>query len=514
MSLTFDAVMIDEADNTATLLQAKQAGEAVRVLRPGSADPDVVWAAQDIAFAHKIAVADIPAGTDVIKYGEVIGRAAVSIARGSYVHVHNVESNRARGDKADDDCVRQRSAGAQTTDALVLGAPFADVSDKTFLGWPRADGSAGTRNLVGVLSCVVCANDVVAKLGEIEGVAAFTHQQGCSQTKPDVERVRRVLVNLARNPNLGAVLLVSLGCESVPSQEVLEELKACGKPVRLLVIQQEGGLTKTLEAGRRLLEQMKAEIAADPVEVPISKLRVGLKCGSSDTTQGLSANIVCGRVTEALVAAGCTVVIGETTEFMGAEHIAAAHAKDAAVGRKIIELVDRMEARAKAVGVDMRGGQPTRGNIAGGLTTIEEKSLGALAKAGRAVFQAVIDYGERRDGVAGLMMMDAPGREPEMLTGLAAAGCNLIIFTTGRGAPQGFPFVPVVKVTGNERTWRMMGEHMDCYVGDVMLGKQSFDDAAGTVLGAILDYSRGASTKAEACGYNNSMNIYTTGPTV
>ena len=322
-----------------------------------------------------------------------------------------------------------------------------------------------------------------------------------------------VLLKDALNPNLGAVFLVSLGCESVPSQKVLEAVRAAGKPAEMIVIQQEGGLTAAVEKGRKIVKDLVDKIKADPVAVSVSKLRVGLKCGSSDTTQGLSANVVVGSLTDVLASAGAGVVIGETTEFMGAEHIAARNAADKETAESIVRLVRRMEERALAVGVDMRGGQPTRGNIAGGLSTIEEKSLGALAKAGSAVYQKVIDYGDRTD-VRGLVMMDAPGREPEMLTGLAAAGCNLIVFSTGRGAPQGFPFVPVVKITGNERTYRVMNEHMDMCVSGVMSGTQSVADAARELLEEVLAVASGKPSKAERCGYNNSMNIYVTGPVI
>lgn len=206
-------------------------------------------------------------------------------------------------------------------------------------------------------------------------------------------------------------------------------------------------------------------------------------------------------------------MIGETTEFMGAEHIASRRCVTSEVAQEIAKRVSEMEARAKAVGVDMRGGQPTRGNIDGGLTTIEEKSLGALAKAGSSIFQRVIAYGDNVKQ-PGLVMMDSPGREPEMLTGLAAAGCNLILFTTGRGAPQGFPFVPVVKITGNENTWQCLQEHIDCYVGKIMRGEESYADATQRLFDEIMLFINGDLTKAEQCRYNNSMNIYVTGPTI
>lgn len=515
----FDAVVLNARDNCATLLKSARAGQTVSVFVAGGGAPQPLTLADDIEFGHKAAMSAIAKGGAVVKYGEVIGAASRDIAPGAHVHVHNVESLRARGDMSDasdasDGQDRTQQTGpAPHFEALTAQAPVADVSGRTFLGWPRPDGSAGTRNLVGVLSCVVCANDVAARLAGIEGVAVFTHQQGCSQTGPDVRVVSRVLVNLAANPNLGAVLLVSLGCESVPAEELLQQIRASGKPARLVVIQKEGGLEGALARCREIVAELKDAIACDPVEVPVQKLRVGLKCGSSDTTQGLSANPVCGLVTDMLAAAGAGVVIGETTEFMGAEHIAARHAKDAQTAAAIVGLVADMEARAKAMGVDMRGGQPTRGNIAGGLTTIEEKSLGALAKAGSAVFQKCIAYGERCT-LPGLVMMDAPGREPEMLTGLAAVGCNVIVFTTGRGAPQGFPFVPVVKVTGNARTAHMMADHIDVCAAGVMDGSTTPPAAALDLFEAILGHASGRPTAAEKTGYLNSMNIYVTGPVI
>lgn len=510
-----DALCISIRDNAATLLRDASAGEDLLV---GMPDKTVrgLRLLEDVAFGHKAALQPIAAGEDVVKYGEVIGRAARAIAPGAHVHVDNVESLRGRGDAAPQAGQRSPAPGAGETAGhagLVLKAPAFDVSKATFLGYPRADGSAGTRNLVGVISCVACANDVVNRLADIEGAAVFTHQQGCSQTMPDVRSITQILINLSLNPNLGAVLLVSLGCESVPSSQVLEAVRASGKPAEMIVIQQEGGLTASVKKAREIVSRLCREIACERSPVPVSRLRVGLKCGSSDTTQGLSANVAVGALTDVLAAARAGVVIGETTEFMGAEHIAARNAASAAVAGRIFEMVSRMEARARVVGVDMRGGQPTRGNIAGGLTTIEEKSLGALAKAGSAVYQDVVEYGARTN-LPGLVMMDAPGREPEMLTGLAASGCNMIVFSTGRGAPQGFPFVPVVKITGNARTFARMNEHMDLCAAGILQGTQSAGEAARELFDALISAASGAPTKAERCGYNNSMNIYVTGPVI
>lgn len=515
-SASVQAVRLHEKDNTATVLQSLQALSTVRIGCVWNGAVEEVPLAEDVDFGHKIAVRAIKTAEAVIKYGEIIGTASQEIAPGAHVHVHNVASRRGRGDKASEAKRNGRNSRAKARilhEESVLQEPLIDLTKATFKGYLREDGRAGTRNVVGILSCVACANDVVMRLADRKS-AAFTHQQGCSQTKPDVDRITEVLYNLAANPNLGAVLLVSLGCESVPSEALFERIRALGKPCAMLVVQKEGGMKGAVKRGRKLLRALEKKIAdCKRTELPISLLQVGLKCGSSDTTQGLSANVVCGSLTEALVAAGATVVMGETTEFMGAEHIAAAHAANTDVARQIVDRVLDMEKRAMSVGVDMRGGQPTRGNIAGGLTTIEEKSLGALAKAGSAVFREVTDYG-MPPKVQGLVMMDAPGREPEMLTGLAAAGCNLIVFTTGRGAPQGFPFVPVVKVTGNSRTADVLKDHIDVYAGAVTDGSQTLAQAAGELVRHVRKAAGGRKTKAEKCGYNNSMNIYVTGPVV
>ncbi|SBW02229.1 (2R)-sulfolactate sulfo-lyase subunit beta [uncultured Alphaproteobacteria bacterium] len=385
----------------------------------------------------------------------------------------------------------------------------------SFLGYRRTDGRVGTRNYVGVLATVACANEVALGIAnQVRGTMAFTHQQGCCQTPPDLARVTRTLAGLGCNPNLAAVILVSLGCEGTDVASVAAAIAATGKPVEVLAIQESGGLAKTLAKGTLLAQKLVMDASRiERVECPESDLVLGLKCGSSDTTSGLAPNPALGLAVERLTAAGGTAVMGEVTEFIGAEHILAAQAKDEATGRRILDLVERMENRAKAIGVDMRGGQPTPGNIKGGLTTIEEKSLGAIAKAGRAIVQDVYEYGER-PSVKGLVVMDSPGREPELLTGMAAAGCNVIVFTTGRGAPQGFPFVPVLKVTGNRNTWETLVDHMDLSVHEVIDGSESMPTAAGRLYDAILGVAGGVTTKAEVSGYFKAMDIYVTGPVI
>lgn len=384
-----------------------------------------------------------------------------------------------------------------------------------FMGYRRADGRVGTRNYVGVLSTVVCANEVAQAIArQVKGAVAFSHQQGCCQTPPDLERVNNALIGLGSSPNLAAVLLVTLGCEGTNVAEVARSIAASGKPVLVIGIQDEGGAVKTTAKGVLAVQQMVVEASRIRREECSSKdIVLGLKCGSSDTTSGLSTNPALGVVVERLVGEGGTAIMGEVTEFIGAEHLLARQCRNEEVGAQLLGLVERMEQRVKATGVDMRGGQPTPGNIKGGLTTIEEKSLGAIAKAGRAVVQAVYEYGQR-PATSGLVVMDSPGREPELLTGMAAAGANVIVFTTGRGAPQGFPFVPVIKVTGNETTWNRLQDHMDLSVHEVMDGDESLEQAGDRIYQKIEETASGVDTKAEVSGYSQAMDIYVTGPVI
>jgi altronate dehydratase large subunit len=384
-----------------------------------------------------------------------------------------------------------------------------------FMGYRRQDGTVGTRNYVGILSAVVCVNEVVEAIAsKVQGAVRFTHHQGCCQTPLDIGRVNHALIGLGRNPNLHSVIIVSLGCESTNLEEVIKEIRASGKRVEHLVVQEIGGAARTTAQGILLTQEMVRDASLQQREkFPISELVMGMKCGSSDTTSGLVPNPAIGVASDLLVEAGGTSILGEVTEFIGAEHILARHAANEQVAQGIFDLVDRMEKRAMAVGEDIRGGQPTGGNIKGGLTTIEEKSLGAIAKAGSAPIQAVYEYGER-PCVKGLVVMDSPGREPEILTGLAAAGCNVIVFATGRGAPQGFPFVPVLKITGSRTAAEKMSDHIDMNLSAVIDGGDTIPDAGQRVLEELIRIASGAMTKAEISGYTNSMDIYMLGPVI
>jgi altronate dehydratase large subunit len=385
----------------------------------------------------------------------------------------------------------------------------------SFSGYRRRNGSVGTRNYVGIISTVSCANDVTWWISQkADGCVPFLHGQGCCQTRPDLEITTRTLISLGMNPNLAGVLLVSLGCEAVSADEIAEGIAESGKRVEKVVIQKAGGATSALTEGLRLSEEMLSEASKTKrEEFADSELVLGVKCGASDTTSGLAANPVAGRACDLLIDNGGTCVFGETTEFIGAEHILARRAASPEVAKKILDIVERMEKRAIDTGTDMRGGQPTTGNIAGGLSTIEEKSLGAIVKGGTMPIQDVYEYGERPKG-KGLFIIDSPGREPEFLTAAAAAGAQVIIFTTGLGAPQGFPFVPVIKVTGNPHTYEQLPEHMDMLIDTIDNPGSSILEAGETLYQEVLAVASGKKTKAELLNYGNFPNIFTIGPVI
>lgn len=384
-----------------------------------------------------------------------------------------------------------------------------------FLGYERPDGRIGTRNHVAIIPSVGCANDVAHAISRrVRGTASLLHHQGCCQLAPDLEIISRTLVGLGKNPNVASVLIVSLGCEAVSADALATEISKTGKRVETIVIQELGGLSQSLKTGVRLARDMISEASRERrSEVDVGNLVVGLKCGASDATSGLVSNPAVGVCTDCLVAENATVITAETTELIGAEHVFAERAVDGATGKRILAIVDMTESMVKSLGVDMRGGQPTPGNMAGGITTIEEKSLGAICKAGTTVIRSVLDYGDSPKE-RGLHFMDTPGSEMYVLPALAAAGCQVILFTTGRGAPQGFPIVPVIKICGNRTTCIKMSDHIDVDLGRVLEGYESFESAGHTITDLLLKVASGSLTKAEVTGYTETLEIYTRGPVI
>ncbi len=385
-----------------------------------------------------------------------------------------------------------------------------------FMGFQRPDGRVGARNLVGVIPSVTCANDVAqAIVTEVQGTVGYFHHQGCCQLPPDLDRVTATLTSLGQSPNLGAVLIVSLGCEGTDFEQMYKTIEASGKPVRIIGIQELGGVSNAIQKGIDLARELVMEISGQQRQpAPIDKAVMAIKCGASDTTSGMASNCVIGYIADRMVDLGATVIFGETTEFIGGEHLLARRAVTPEVGQKIFDIVNAMETRAKSLGCDMRKGQPTPGNIAGGLSSIEEKTLGAIVKSGTRPIQGVLDYPELVTTQKGLWIKDTPGREPEILTGMAATGAQFMMFSTGRGAPQGFPSMPVIKICGNPNTFERMKNDMDINAGLIITGDKTIEEVGEEAFQKMLRVLGGEMTKNEAIKYFTSIDIHCLGPVI
>ncbi len=383
-------------------------------------------------------------------------------------------------------------------------------------GYRRPDGSVGSRNYVAIIPSVTCANDVANAIAhEVQGTVVYLHHQGCCQLPPDLDRVTETLISLGKSPNVGAVLIVSLGCEGTDHERMYRELKATGKPVEIIHIQELGGVSKAIQAGTDLARKLVIEISGlQRTEADMSEIVMAIKCGASDTTSGMASNCVIGYVADHLVDLGATVIFGETTEFLGGEHLLARRAVNKEVADKIYEIVNNMETRAKSVGCDMRRGQPTPGNIAGGLASIEEKSLGAIVKSGTRPIQGVLEYPEHVTTQKGLWIKDTPGREPEILTGMAATGAQFMCFSTGRGAPQGFPSMPVIKICGNPNTYERMQNDMDLNAGLIITGEKTIEQVGEEAIAKLIRVLNGEMTKNEAIQYFSAIDIHCLGPVI
>jgi altronate dehydratase large subunit len=386
---------------------------------------------------------------------------------------------------------------------------------KMIRAYLRAGGDVGVRNYVAVVPTVACANDVAERIADgIQGARPLLHHQGCGQLQSDLIQIERTLIGLATNGNVGAVILVSLGCEGVNVDRVHAAIEQIGRPVSRVNIQELGGSRRAVRKGREACRDFVARCRRMRRTVAdLDRLVVGIKCGASDMTSGLASNPAVGRMVDTLVARGGTAIVGETTEFLGAEHLLTRRAVTSKVARAIRRITRAMQERALAAGGDMLGGQPSRGNIQGGITTIEEKSLGAVSKAGTAKIQGVLEYAERPAG-PGLYLMDGPGFEPQALTGLVAGGAQVLVFSTGLGAPQGFPLAPVLKVSGNPTTCRQLRAHIDVDVSEVLTRGGALPAAGQRILDAVCATASGKVTRAERAGYDRTLDIYTRGPFV
>jgi len=385
-----------------------------------------------------------------------------------------------------------------------------------FLGYPRADGKVGVRNHVLVVPTVICASVVAERIAAaIAPVgAALPHLAGCGQIGPDLTVTHETLAAYARHPNVGAVIVVALGCEQVVAQQIADVARQSGRPAHIVSIQGEGGTLRATARGIEIARDLAAAI--DRIErawCPASSLVLSVKCGGSDYTSGLASNPAVGRLADTIVDLGGAVVLGEIAEIMGAEHVLAARASTPAAGAQLLRVVNRVEAEAMALGVDIRGTQPSPGNIRGGLTTIEEKSLGATHKAGeRTRLEDVVGYAAPITK-RGLTVMDTPGLDVESVTGMVGGGAQLVVFTTGLGTPTGNPIAPVIKVTGNARTAQTMADNIDVDVSGILTAGEPFDVAAHRLLSELLEVASGRPTAAERLGHRE-FAIHRRNPTI
>lgn len=382
-----------------------------------------------------------------------------------------------------------------------------------FWGYERPDGSVGTRNHVLVLPTVACANHIAGSIATlVAGTVAIAHQHGCTQMGDDLEQTIRTLAGTASNSNVYGVVVVGLGCEAISVQEVASAMRDSGKPVRVLIIQERGGsLSATADGARMAMDLSQQASMLRRVECSVGRIILGTECGGSDACSGLSANPALGWVSDRLVEMGGTVLLAETTELIGAEHILCRRAAGKDVEQALMAAIRKTEGRALASGLDLRGTQPTPGNMEGGISTIEEKSLGCVHKAGSSVLQEVIPYAFA-PSKRGLVMMDTPGQDIEQLSGMVAGGVNVVIFTTGRGTPAGSPIVPTIKISSNTALYKAMRDNIDLDAGTVLTGQDSVDSLGQKLLDELLEVCSGKLTKAELLRHSD-FAIHRTGPT-
>ena len=476
-------IRIHPDDNVAVALEDLRRGETLTL------DTVSVTAIEDIARGHKIALRDIKEGEPVVKYGNPIGLAKADIPAGAWAHIHNVRTG--LSESAD-----------YTYDHKVYDKP--KVSPRTFMGYRREDGRAAVRNELWIIPTVGCVNSIATRLvqenqhlvkGSIDGLYTFAHPYGCSQMGSDHAQTRKLLAALVRHPNAGGVLVLSLGCENLTHDQFVEELGEWDdKRVKFLTCQQ---VEDEFEAGAKLLKEL-AEYAGQfkREELPASELVVGMKCGGSDGLSGITANPTVGRFSDRLTALGGSTVLTEVPEMFGAENILFSRCMDEEVFNKAVRMVNNFKEYFVSHGQVVYE-NPSPGNKAGGITTLEDKSCGCVQKGGSAQIVDVLEYAEpvRKKG---LNLLSGPGNDLVSATDLTAAGAHIILFTTGRGTPFGAP-APTVKISTNTALYEKKGNWIDFNAGTVAQG-EDLDHAGDRLLDFVLEIASGKKTHAEERG--------------
>lgn len=492
--MKIDALMMDDKDNVVTCVRDVKAGETVYYRRGN--EMCEIEAKEDIPFSHKIALTDLSEEQEVIKYGELIGKTRVPVSAGCLVDHTNIYS------------VPRDYAGemVEEPEEEILEIRRGENSKNVqFLGYRRKDGRAGIRNHVLILPACACGSEssrIVAS--QVRGAVNIVFNTGCSDVAANTAMSQKVLTGFACNPNVYGVVIIGLGCETVPHKELREKIqKMTDKPVASFGIQEEGGTLKTIEKAVRAAREMAAQAALQPKEwCDISELLLGIECGGSDATSGIASNPAVGELSDRLVDLGASTMMSESIEWIGGEHIVARRGITAKIHNRIIKVCADYEEHLKAAGQDCRAGQPTPGNKAGGLSTLDEKSLGCIRKGGTRPIAEVLEQAERPTE-HGAIVMDTAGYDISSVTSMVAGGCTCIIFTTGRGTPTGNAIVPVLKVTANKRTYTQMEDNMDVDLSGIIEGTATIEESGEMLLQEILKVCNGKLTKAEAYGFSD-----------
>jgi altronate hydrolase len=489
------AILLHSTDNVAVARVALPAFHTLEV------NGITLTTQSSIPPGHKIAIRTIAPGEAVHRYGNVIGFATQAIAPGEHVHVHNLGYKELDASEVIPNQLAPRSN--------------AHIAGRTFLGYRRPDGRIGTRNYIAVVAASNCAaytSELIADSfaserlpDNIDGVVAFPHGEGCGMAiGPDTDQLQRTLQGVLDHPNVAAAIILGLGCEVNQIGHYLGRGDApASVPATLqgLTLQDSGGTRGALEAGRKHIRQQIERAAEERrTEVPASAISLGLNCGGSDSFSGVTANPALGYCCDLIVDQGGTVVLAETTEIFGAEHLLIRRARSPEVARALLRLVENYKTYLRQFGGSFND-NPSPGNKEGGLTNILEKSLGAVAKAGTTALEDVVEYAERLTK-AGFVFMNTPGYDPVSITGLAAGGVNLIAFTTGRGSAIGFPSIPVLKIASNTSTYSRMTGNMDINAGRIADGDASIETVGREIFEVLLRVASGERTKAEQLGHH------------